>query len=146
MRRSKRIKIDDREIEVLELRVKDLRALPELESGSLDGGLKGFEEAAGRILPLCTTLTLQDADDMAPSELRAVWKAFREVNADFFEMQAKARAAAGRVGILDDLLAAVRESVRAELSRSTSAFACSSSEDMSTPPNTATGSSCEPSG
>ncbi|MFA5704444.1 MAG: hypothetical protein WC982_13125 [Advenella sp.] len=146
MRRSKRIKIDDREIEVLELRVKDLRALPELVSGGLDGGLKGFEEAAGRILPLCTTLTLQDADDMAPSELRAVWGAFREVNADFFEMQAKARAAAGRVGILDDLMTAVRESVRAELSRSTSAFVCSSSEGTPMPPSTDTDSSFGPSG
>ena len=84
MRQTKTIKIDEREITVKELRVKDIRQLIE-KAEDLD---KGFEQMEG-MLPLATNLSLSQLEDMAPSELKKVWESFREVNAVFFDMVAK---------------------------------------------------------
>jgi len=84
MRRTKTIKIDEREITVKELRVKDIRQLIE-KAEDLD---KGFEQMEG-MLPLATNLSLSQLEDMAPSELKKVWESFREVNAVFFDLVAK---------------------------------------------------------
>ena len=84
MRQTKTIKIDEREITVKELRVKDIRQLIE-KAEDLD---KGFEQIEG-MLPLATDLSLSKLEDMAPSELKTLWDAFKEVNAVFFDLVAK---------------------------------------------------------
>ncbi len=78
MRKFKTICIDDREITVKELRVKDIKQL--------------FNDNAGTLmdhLPLVTTLTAAEIEDMAPSEIAQVWEAVQEVNADFLALMKK---------------------------------------------------------
>lgn len=96
MRKSKTIKIDDREITIKELRVKDVRQLLEMSDASEDDVMKLLD----RFLPVVTDLKSSDLDEMAPSELKLLWETFKEVNADFLEMT-------GRLGItkmLGDLI------------------------------------------
>ena len=103
MRRHKTIKVDQTEISVKELRVQDyLDFLAEV------GGAGGLMEEIEKWLPRGTDLTIEDIKKMAPSELRAVYDAFREVNADFFET-------AGRLG-LDQMAARLKESFMKEFS------------------------------
>lgn len=83
MRKQKTIKIDEQEITVKELRVKDIRNI--IEQGDKIEGLDQIE----KILPLATDLTLSQIEDMAPSELQTIWDAFRGVNAAFFDLVAK---------------------------------------------------------
>lgn len=92
MRKQKIIKIDDSEIKVSELRVKDIRGLIDQSGEIMDGGIEQIE----KMLPLATDLTLSQIENMAPSELQVVWDAFREVNAVFFGLVAK-------TGILETL-------------------------------------------
>jgi hypothetical protein len=81
MRKRKIVKIDDREVTILELRTKDWRKLfADLENLGQDG-LKGHLE---EVLSLATDLTLDDLDEMAPSEIDLIWEAFEEVNKSFF--------------------------------------------------------------
>jgi len=77
MRKTKSIKIDDLEINVKELRVKDIRQI--LNSLS---DIRGINDAMA-LLPMATDLPVEKLDEMAPSELNQVWEAAREVN-DFF--------------------------------------------------------------
>lgn len=103
MRRHKIIKIDEAEISVKELRVQDyLDFLAEV------GDAGGLMEELEKWLPRGTDLKIEDIKKMAPSELKAVYDAFREVNTDFFEI-------AGRLG-LDQMAARLKESFMKELS------------------------------
>jgi hypothetical protein len=86
MRKTKTIKIDDREITIRELKVKDIRKI--INQAETDDFQRQIEE----LLPLATDLALEDMNDMAPSELKLLWEAFREVNSDFLAL-------AGRLGI-----------------------------------------------
>jgi hypothetical protein len=83
MRKTKRIKIDDLEITVKELRVKDIRQIIDRlsEVRELDQALE--------LLPLLTDLPAEKIDDLAPSELNQVWEAAREVNAFFLDLMKK---------------------------------------------------------
>ena len=85
MRKQKTIKIDEKEITIKELRVKDIRDIIEQGDKIVSGGLDQIE----KILPLATDLPLSQIEDMAPSELQIIWNAFREVNAAFFDLVAK---------------------------------------------------------
>lgn len=77
MRKTKLIKIDDLEITVKELRVKDIRQiLDDLSEVS------GVDDAIA-LLPLITDLPIEKFDDMAPSELNQVLDAAKEVNSFF---------------------------------------------------------------
>jgi hypothetical protein len=78
MRKQKMIKIDDREITVKELRVKDIRQILDLPEN--EGDLISLLD---KFLPSVTTLKRENMDEMAPSELKAIWEVFKEVNADF---------------------------------------------------------------
>jgi hypothetical protein len=86
MRKTKRLKIDNEEITVRELTVRQIYGL-------IDGGEEAAEASfAARFdefLSLATDLKKEKAMDMAPSELNEVWEAFREVNAAFFSIMAK---------------------------------------------------------
>lgn len=82
MRKTKTIKIDDREITVKELRVKDIIAL----AGDVGGESGNTLEVVQKMLPLCVDIDKDALLDFAPSELRQLYVAFQEVNADFLEI------------------------------------------------------------
>lgn len=82
MRKSKTIKIDDREITVKELRVKDVRQLLEMSEANEDDVMVLID----KFLPVVTDIKSEDMEAMAPSELKILWDAFKEVNADFLVM------------------------------------------------------------
>lgn len=99
MRKSKTVKIDDKEITVKELRVKDIRTLLEIaEKAEEDDFLKEVET----LLPLVIDIKLNDIEEMAPSEIKILWEAFQEVNADFLSV-------IGRLGIKETFTSFVRK-------------------------------------
>lgn len=101
MRKQKTIKIDEQEITVKELRVKDIRNIIDQGDELVSKGLDQIE----KILPLTTDLTLSQIEDMAPSELQVIWDAFHEVNAVFFGLVAKTGLAeAFKSSVLKDLI------------------------------------------
>jgi len=85
MRKTKRIKMDDMEITVYELRVKDIRGLMDRASGE-----NLSLENLGDFLPVVCDLPPGKFPDLAPSEIQQIWEAFHEVNAVFFGWTAKA--------------------------------------------------------
>ena len=122
MRKMKTVKIDDREITVKELRVKDIRRIMEQAEA------ENFSMAAvGDLLPLAVDLDPAAVEDLAPSEIKILWEAFREVNGAFFDL-------AARVGVGKALAAEIEKSL-------TEAFAGLSSAATPAPPTTATPSS-----
>ena len=82
MRKTKTIKIDEQEITLKELRVKDIRKILEAAENENDDALKQIES----LLPLVTDFKFEDLEGMAPSELQTLWEAFREVNAAFLSL------------------------------------------------------------
>lgn len=127
MRITKVIKIDDREITVKELRVKDIRQLIE-KAEELD---KGFEQMED-MLPLATDLNVADIEAMAPSELEKVWDAFREVNAVFFDLVVKTGIVKEVKGsILKDLTKVFADSLKQDTEQTTSS---NTDLDSSSPP------------
>lgn len=122
MRKTKTIKIDSKEITVKELRVKDIRLI--LESGQrLETDFSQMPE----ILKMVTDLPFEELEEFAPSELKIIWEAFREVNSDFLDLVA-------RSGITEVL----KNSILKDL---TDSFAALSKEDTLMPQNTASASS-----
>jgi len=80
MRKIKIIKIDDREITVKELRVKDVREILLIGEGLEDGDiLKNIE----KLLPYAADIKPEELECMAPSEIKMLWEGFKEVNAVF---------------------------------------------------------------
>lgn len=116
MRLTKTIKIDGEEITVKELRVKDLRKIMD----SMDD-FSGLDQAL-ELLPMATSLTPEQIEEMAPSELGRVWDAFKEVNAFFLEILEKS-------GLVKMLKTSVQQNL-------TESFAGLSNADMPTPPTT----------
>ncbi|WP_153306038.1 hypothetical protein [Desulfatiglans anilini] len=88
MRRHKVVKIDDREITVKELKIKDFIEIMEaVEANEKAGGeKKSLTELIDDYLSRATDARLMDFCEMAPSELQSIWDAFKEVNAAFFGM------------------------------------------------------------
>jgi hypothetical protein len=86
MRKSKVIKIDDREIVVKELTVRQIWGFFNQSNGQTEGqDVPGGD--TGRMLALaCPDLPVDAAMDMAPSELEIIWKAFQEVNSVFLDL------------------------------------------------------------
>lgn len=120
MRKQKTVKIDDREITVKELRVKDVRQLLEMSEVNEDDIMSLLD----RFLPVVTDIKSEDLEAMAPSELKVLWETFKEVNADFLEVT-------GHLGI-GKMLGSL---IRAHFSE---AFADSLSAVTKTPGNTDT--------
>ena len=85
MRKTKTIKIDDREITIKELRVKDIRHILETAENETPEDAD-FMKQIETLLPLATDLKLEEMEGMAPSELKTLWETFREVNADFLAL------------------------------------------------------------
>jgi len=94
MRKTKTIKIDGKEITVKELRVKDIRSmLADSEK------IKGTGDVI-KLLPAAVNLTPAEIEEYAPSELKIIYDAFKEVNEVFFGLAAKS----GMLGILKNSL------------------------------------------
>lgn len=101
MRKRKTIKIDEREITVLELRVKDaIEIYEEIESKK---GLEDIRKQVEQFLPRTINIDIEVLTTFAPSELKELYEAFREVNAVFFE-------AVQALG-LDSLLNEIKKSI-----------------------------------
>ena len=86
MRKRKTIKVDSREITVKELMVKEIMDIFN-DMTSIEGNsMAGFADEIKKILPLATDLTLDDLYTMAPSEIKEIYDAIKEVNAVFFDL------------------------------------------------------------
>ncbi|OPX37522.1 MAG: hypothetical protein B1H12_04695 [Desulfobacteraceae bacterium 4484_190.2] len=97
MRKTKKIRVDNKEITVKELTVRELLSFfEEGETLSL--------ETLGRLLEVAADgLDMEGLKDMAPGDIKLVWEGFREVNAVFFDT---ARA----LGV-DEAVAGIRKSL-----------------------------------
>ena len=111
MRKIKTLKIDDREITVRELTVKQIMGLFD-SAGQGDATTADLAGILKDKLGLVTDLALDDMTAMAPSELRQVWDAAKEVNADFFDL---ARAV-GLGQTVDQVLAQLKEALLSDFS------------------------------
>ena len=119
MRKTKILKIDDKEIIVKELRVKDIREILLIGEGLEDGDiLKNIE----KLLPYAADIKLEELECMAPSEIKTIWEGFKEVNADFL-------AVIERLGIAKTFESLIRKHL-------TEAFADLPSTDISESGNT----------
>lgn len=100
MRKHEVIEIDGRKITVSELKVKDLLSLIRGEDGRLGAvTVTDVIRKATEVLPLAVDCPLEELQELAPSELEAVWEAFRRVNAVFFALAGTF----GVKGVLEDL-------------------------------------------
>ena len=97
MRLSKTITIDDDRITVYEVIVEDLLSV-------IDSTEADVRNRLDELLPKCTDLSLARLKKMAPSEIKKIWDAFREVNAVFFS-------ALETMGMLDRVLMEVKKAV-----------------------------------
>lgn len=91
MRKRRVVKIDDREITVKELTVLEILDIFD-EAGGSAGGEQGPADQIGDLKDLvakhmskATDAKLEDFQTMAPSEIKEIVDAFREVNAVFFD-------------------------------------------------------------
>lgn len=92
MRYVKTLTLADRAIQIRELTVADIRAwLKDLETDTggdvVDVAL--FEDVRLADLALLTDLAPEAVEALTPSQLRQVFDAAREVNADFFGMRGR---------------------------------------------------------
>jgi hypothetical protein len=132
MRKSTKIKLDDREYTLLEVRPIDvLSLLPgdgDLAEGEEQVGGESWRELFQKALPLvCEGLDFDGLVQLAPSEIEELWKAFKEVNASFFKI-------AGWLGMetmVDKAVAAIRQGLAGEFSK---AFADLSLQGTEKPP------------
>lgn len=100
MRKHEVIEIDGRKITVSELKVKDIFSLIQGEDGKLGAvTVSDVIRRAQDVIPLAVDCPPEELQDLAPSELEAVWEAFKRVNAVFF----RATGALGLTGVLEDM-------------------------------------------
>lgn len=96
MRKRDTLKIDDREITVKELTVREIMEIAELKNVGSDTGKDGltlavFKREFSNYLPRAVDgLTVDDMLDLAPSELQTIYDKFKEVNAVFFAIAREA--------------------------------------------------------
>jgi hypothetical protein len=116
----------DKKFRAKELTVKQIRGIFEFdqlpEGDDLDTIIQHF---GGTLLPLTTNLTIEELEDMRPSELKLIWEKVREVNAVFFDIANAAGiqklAAQFKDAILADFLSSFVSSLSAGIrSRSSS--------------------------
>jgi len=84
MRKSKTIKIDDKEITVKELRVKDIFSIFD-SAGEVEG--KSWAKQIQSFLPkFAAGLSFEDLKKMAPSEIMQIFNVAKEINSDFLHI------------------------------------------------------------
>ena len=79
MQRTKKITLSEREIEVKELKVRDV--WDRVAKVGTDTDIKAEAE---NLLKKCAGISLEDIQDLYPSEIQELWSAIREVNEGFF--------------------------------------------------------------
>jgi len=106
MRLREVIKIDDREITVKEITVREIRNFwSEMEAVEQNPGIEGSYDVMRRFLPTCVDgVSPEDLEDMTPSEINQIYEAFMRVNSTFFGV---ARQIAGENPLLVGLRKAV---------------------------------------
>ena len=107
--RTKTIEIDGQKYTVYELTVKQIRQVIE-EIDQLSG------DRALEVLAMCSDVTLEAMDDMAPSNIRQLWDAWSEVNRDFLHLVRQAMKRPPVQKMIDDLLSRVLTDASAALS------------------------------
>lgn len=112
MRKTETFKIEgyEKQFTVNELTVKEIISLT--NSDLLGGGDKSIsslkENFETRLLPICSNIEMSDLENMAPSEIMAIWEKFKQVNSDFFAVARKAGA--------DKILTKLKEALIADFS------------------------------
>jgi hypothetical protein len=113
MRQRKTIKIDDKEITVKELTVREIISIGDnvtnqIKEDSRDG-INVLKDLLAVHFPLgFDNLNLDDLLDMAPSEIDKIYQAFREVNQVFFQVAKQAG--------LSDLLTGLKAAMQRDFS------------------------------
>jgi hypothetical protein len=108
MRKRDTLKIDDKEITVKEMTVREIIDLANNKDllGSPDLDMAALKDQAERYLPkFIEGVKVDELLDFAPSDLKELYVKFKEVNAVFFDI---ARAA-GLTQIVEDLKAALQK-------------------------------------
>lgn len=86
MPQTKTISINGKEITVKELRVKDMLEIIEKAGKSKkDVTIAGFKSLVEQNMTLACDASIDDLKEMAPSEIKQIVDAFKEVNSVFFE-------------------------------------------------------------
>jgi hypothetical protein len=91
MRKTKTFKIEgnDKSFEVRELKVKEIIGLLQDASSKAERSTELFglkEVLEDNFLPLVSNVTMDDIQEMTPSELEIVYNHFKEVNKAFFDI------------------------------------------------------------
>lgn len=86
MRKREIIKIDEKEITIKEMTIKEIMGIMNNFTQTGETNLNSFRKQIDDILPLVTDITLDDILKMAPSEAKLVYEKIKEVNSVFFEM------------------------------------------------------------
>lgn len=108
MRREREVEIDNKKIKVFELTVKDILEILG-ESGEKEGTqgsadqIEDLKSLVEKHLTKATDAKLEDFREMAPSDIKTVFDAFKEVNSVFFEMAQRA----GLGAILEEVKSAL---------------------------------------
>lgn len=114
MQKVKSVQIGKQSFTLKELNTRAVWDLMNNEQGGNEAGA-GFPERFGALLTMaCPELTKEALLDLYPSEIKELWVAFEEVNADFLEV-------VRQFGIDLALIEAVRGVVKASIEQ----FACS---------------------
>lgn len=126
MRNKKTVQIGDRQVEVVELRPKDIRQIfslgEEIEDMDLDTIIQ-------TVLPLVCDLPPEEFDEMGLSSVLAIWDAAREINTAFFDLARRAGLTEMANQFLDDMKSWIAQGL-------TDVSADLSASDTPTPPNT----------
>jgi len=86
MRQRKVIKIDDREITVKEITVREIRSFWQDLETEPAAGVDGIYNVLTRFIPVAVDgITVEGLDDLAPSEVQVLYDTFMEVNTVFFK-------------------------------------------------------------
>lgn len=90
MRRTKNVEIEGhaKSFIINELTVAQVMGLMQREDlfDVEDQSIEKIQRIANEMLPLFSNVTIEDLKKMAPSEIRTLWDAFKEVNSDFFDV------------------------------------------------------------
>jgi hypothetical protein len=85
MRKQTVVKIDDKEIVIREITVREIREFWQDFETAPAAGIDGIYGVLERFVPTCIFgVTIKDFDDMPPSDIKRIYDAFTEVNDVFF--------------------------------------------------------------
>jgi len=120
MRGQKTCEIDGKQIIVKELTIRQIKSLFDFSEVPNKASVNVLlEHFGGRILPLCTDLTMEDLEDLRPSDAADIWEAVREVNATFFGIAKLAGLKEIALQLRNSLIADCLSSVASSLAEAT---------------------------